>query len=435
MGEGHAAWMQELVSVAVSHYGSLGRLCGRPPVCVPEAEVEASVLLYPGKVCAGGGRLVVSDTGHHRLLVLGAEGGVLEVVGSGQAGWRDGGVDTAMFSSPQGVCVLGGSLYVADTGNHCVRKVDLSSRTVTTVAGTGVQGEDKEGGRRGLEQELASPWDLCPVEDPEGGQGLLIAMAGLHQLWLHALTPLCWWKGACYTAGTTVRVAGSGAEENRNNSYPARAGFAQPSGVAADGAWIYVADSESSTVRRVDRKDGAVKGLCGGEIDPTNLFAYGDTDGEGRTAKLQHPLGVALARDGATLYVADSYNHKVKQVVLSGAKARVSTLAGGLSEPGGLCLSEDGARLYVADTNSHCVRVVEVGSGAVSRLEVVMGGGGEEKGEVVRRSSHRVGGGEGVLDIRASVLEVEGVRLNKEAASTYSLTVDQVSSSLKSASP
>ena len=105
------------------------------------------------------------------------------------------------------------------------------------------------------------------------------------------------------------------------------------------------------------RKDGAVKGLCGGEIDPLNLFAFGDMDGEGRAARLQHPLGVAVGELGV-VYVADSYNHKLKKVEMEGAKARLVTMKEGLNEPGGVCLSHDQQKLYIADTNAHAIQVL-----------------------------------------------------------------------------
>ena len=172
-----------------------------------------------------------------------------------------------------------------------------------------------------------------------------------------------------------VRVVGSGMEENRNNSYPHKAGLAQPSGICCDQDWIYLADSESSTVRKVHRKDGAVKNLCGEERDPTNLFAHGVVDGEGVATKLQHPLGVTLGEQGE-VYIADSYNHKVK--VVTGTKGSVKRVVGGagdnnatqLSGPGGLCVASD--KLYMADTNNNCLKVVDLATGSMQRWDIVM---------------------------------------------------------------
>jgi len=184
--------------------------------------------------------------------------------------------------------------------------------------------------------------------------------------------------------GTCLRFAGSGNEENRNNAYPHKAGFAQPSGLslAPEDPWscLFVADSESSTVRTVSLKDGAVKHLVGGERDPMNLFAFGDVDGEGISAKLQHPLGVTWDKKRNLLYVADSYNHKIK--VVDPKTKNCSTLAGTgdasnvitssftestFNEPGGLCIGENG-QLYVADTNNHQIKVMDLETKTISVL-------------------------------------------------------------------
>ena len=156
-------------------------------------------------------------------------------------------------------------------------QVDLLNKNVTTVAGTGKQGTDKEGGNLGPEQALASPWDLCLIQSQDMANGpdlLIIANAGSHQIWGLALQDLVWWKKQVIEAGRCVRLAGSGAEENRNNSYPTKAAFAQPSGVCsallptADHI-LFIADSESSSVRQLSLKDGSVKALVGGDRDPS----------------------------------------------------------------------------------------------------------------------------------------------------------------------
>jgi len=152
-------------------------------------------------------------------------------------------------------------------------QINLKTKMTETVAGTGRQGSDKEGGERlGKEQSLASPWDVCLTSLPglhEESDMLLIANAGTHQIWGLALKNLTWWKTHRLEAGRCVRIAGSGAEENRNNCYPAKAAFAQPSGLCRGGDIIFVADSESSSIRQMSLKDGAVKSLVGGDRDPS----------------------------------------------------------------------------------------------------------------------------------------------------------------------
>ncbi|KAF2981219.1 hypothetical protein EK904_014570 [Melospiza melodia maxima] len=198
---------------------------------------------------------------------------------------------------------------------------------------------------------------------------LWIAMAGIHQIWALMLEGGKLPKGSDLKKGVCLRFAGSGNEENRNNAYPHKAGFAQPSGLclAPEEPWscLFVADSESSTVR-------------------TNLFAFGDVDGAGINAKLQHPLGVTWDKKRQLLYVADSYNHKIK--VVDPKMKNCATLAGtgeagnvvgssftqsAFNEPGGLCVEQNGRLLYVADTNNHQIKVLDLETKILSMLPIL----------------------------------------------------------------
>ena len=150
--------------------------------------------------------------------------------------------------------------------------------------------------------------------------------------------------------------------------------LAQPSGLALDGINLFFADSETSAIRVAKiGENGRVVTLTG-----TGLFAFGDTDGIGKKAVLQHPQDIASA-PGA-IYIADSYNHKIKRMDLS--TLRVTTLAGdgrqGLvdgdalsarfDEPAGIAYRD--AVVYVTDTNNHRIRKFDVESGEVSTLEL-----------------------------------------------------------------
>uniref|UniRef100_A0A672MKA8 NHL repeat containing 2 n=1 Tax=Sinocyclocheilus grahami TaxID=75366 RepID=A0A672MKA8_SINGR len=303
------------------------------------------------------------------------------------SGRRDGNLSEAQFSSPQGVFIKGDTVYVADTENHLVRKINLSEGKVSTLAGVGVQGTDKEGGAPGPQQPISSPWDVALGN--AGGDILCIAMAGTHQIWALFLEDGKLPKGSDSKKGTCVRFAGSGNEENRNNAYPHKVGLAQPSGLALAPTepWecLFIADSESSTIRSLSLKDGAVKHVVGGERDPLNLFAFGDVDGKGIDAKLQHPLGVSWDEGSSLLYVADSYNHKIKVVDPKTKQCRMlagtgkagnglgpSFLESSFNEPGGLCLGERGKLLYVADTNNHCIKVLDLQTKTVSLFPIVV---------------------------------------------------------------
>ncbi|XP_069011651.1 NHL repeat-containing protein 2 [Embiotoca jacksoni] len=391
VGEGHRDRLMLFTDSALRYYGELGQLKSHTVgIKLYRDSVPASILSFPGKVAIDDGseRLAVADTGHHRVLVVTSSGHLLHVIGGPESGRRDGDLSEASFNSPQGVAIKGDIVYVADTENHLIRKIDLTEGRVSTLAGVGAQGTDKEGGAKGPQQPISSPWDVTlgtagGVED----NVLWIAMAGTHQIWALFLADGKLPKGSESKAGTCVRWAGSGSEENRNNAYPHKAGFAQPSGLAAapEEPWscLYVADSESSTIRTLALKDGAVKLLVGGERDPLNLFAFGDVDGKGVEAKLQHPLGVAWATEQSLLYVADSYNHKIKVVDPKAKQCR--TLAGTgeagdalgpdfnkscFNEPGGICVGDGGKLLYVADTNNHQVKVLDLASKTVSLFHV-----------------------------------------------------------------
>lgn len=348
---------QPLVDAMLAEFRAKGMMDRRPIPSRPMSAPETP-LLFPGKVLAdeASGRLFVADTGHHRIVVAGLDGMVQRIVG-GRKGFQDGADDEAAFDGPQGMALDGEQLYLADTGNHAVRRLDLATWRVTTVAGTGELGRRvKEG--PGQFTPLRSPWGLSA----QGGV-LYIAMAGSHQLWV--FDPI---------SGQLYRYAGSGREALVDGSL-ARATFAQPSGLSSDGRRLYVADSETSAIRVVDLPGAAdqVRTLVG-----QGLFDYGDADGTGDQVRLQHPLDVAVDPARDTLYIADSYNNKVKQQDL--LSTRTLSLLGdgrsGLGDGGGVTasfwepegLSLIPGRLYVADTNNHAIRVVDLSTLRVSTL-------------------------------------------------------------------
>ena len=332
-GEGNRDTLDRAIAAALEEGRARGALAQAPLRIERERSVRAATgLAFPGKVLADprGGRLFVADSNHNRIVVAtlpdrDGRSRLLRVVTG--------------FNHPQGLALSGETLYVADTENHLIRAVDLASGEVRTVAGTGVQGYDRSGGRKGTEQALNSPWDLA-VE----GSTLYVAMAGPHQLWRIDL-PM----------GFARAFVGSGRENIVDGPAEACA-LAQPSGLALAGNYLYFADSEVSAVRRVDLAAEQVETLIG-----RGLFDFGDVDGAFEDARLQHPLGVAVWRK--RVLVADTYNHKIKEIDVEARTIR--TLAGdgrpgterggrlALFEPGGLHAADD--VLYVADTNNHRV--------------------------------------------------------------------------------
>jgi thiol-disulfide isomerase/thioredoxin len=363
-GEGNREALDQAIAQTLAEARAAGTLASAPLKLEREQSVRAATgLAFPGKVLADPKRkrLFIADSNHNRIVVASlpdaaGRSSLIRAIGSGSVGRDDGPADRATFHHPQGLALMDSTLLVADTENHLVRAVDLDAWTVRTVAGTGVQGYDRAGGKLGTKQVLNSPWDLA-VE----GSTCYIAMAGPHQIWRLDLP-----MGLCRA------FAGSG-RENIVDGPVETAALAQPSGLTLAGNFLYFADSEVSAVRRIDLAAERVETLVG-----RGLFDYGDIDGPLEGARLQHPLGVAMW--GGKILIADTYNHKIKE--LDPEAGRIRTLLGtgkpgaqaddrlGLFEPGGLHAADN--VLYIADTNNH--RVVRVALPDLAWSEVTIEG-------------------------------------------------------------
>lgn len=360
-GEGVYEAMRPAIAGMIAEFDAKGMIDRTPLRLTPERERRPpSLLAFPGKVLADsrGGRLFIADTSHNRVIVADlATYAVQTVIGSGAAGLRDGTFAEAAFNWVHGMSLGadGETLYIADTGNHAVRAADLRNGTVTTVAGTGQQNRDWRNRLRGgaaLETPLNSPWD---VHYQDGV--VYIAMAGPHQLWALDLAN-----------GQVAPFVGSGREGIVDGAL-LESELAQPSGIIGTEGVLYFTDAESSAVRKVDLREGRVQTIVG-----TGLFDFGDVDGIGDAVRLQHALGLTLGSDGK-LYVADTYNHKIK--VIDPVTRESRTLLGNGAgfrdgadpqfwEPGGISYAD--GRLYVADTNNDAIRVLDLATLTVSTL-------------------------------------------------------------------
>jgi thiol-disulfide isomerase/thioredoxin len=308
-----------------------------------------------------GSCLFIADSGHNRIVVSTIEGEVLHVIGTGKPGLTDGDFAEAEFFAPQGMAFDADTqiLYVADTENHAIRKIDFTTERVETVAGTGEQSHEiGTHSGKGLETQLNSPWDLERV-----GNRLFIAMAGSHQIWEMQLD-----------TGMIATYAGNGRESCVDGNLTESA-FSQPSGLATDRSQLFVADSEISSIRAIGiDEDPEVRTVCGsGE-----LFGFGDKDGRAEEVRLQHCLGVEYAQN--YLWVADTYNHKIKRIDHRGGMC-ITMIGDGTAglvdakglnarffEPSGL--SAIGPHLFIADTNNHVIRRVELDTLIVTTLNL-----------------------------------------------------------------
>src|SRR6516162_8139846 len=352
-GEGQLKKLDLAIGQLVREFKAKGKLKQTPITFKLEKEQIQGPLFFPGKVLAdqASNRLFIADSTNNRIVITDLNGKKIAVAGTGKEAKKDGSFAEAMFSDPQGMALDGNTLYVADRKNHSIRALDLKAETVSTVAGVGEQ--DREGRDRAgpaLKTGLNSPWDLL-LHDKK----LYIAMAGHHQIWTLDLAK-----------ERVAPFAGNGREDIGDGPLN-DSSFAQPSGLASDGKNLYVADSEISAIRALplDGK-GEVRTIVG-----EGLFEFGDVNGQGNKVRLQHALGVAF-RNGK-LYVADTYNSKIK--LIDPEKRTCETFKGepsgwlspgSFNEPGSLTFA--GNKLYVADTNAHRIRVIDMDTGALTTL-------------------------------------------------------------------
>lgn len=335
-------------------------------------------LSFPGNICVAQPNhaeqpyLFIADSSNHRIVITTLTGQWIDSIGTGASGWTDGPGHRAQFCYPQGMAWDDATqqLYIADSGNHVVRVLNWQTEMqaesqeppgqlsaqgpqVRTIAGTGQQSRflHPHGGQAKA-VALNSPWDLALVD-----RHLFIAMAGTHQIWRLALE-----SGQCET------YAGSGAEGWADGAL-LRAAFAQPSGLATDGNELFVADAETSSIRAVGLgavelgKNPQVRTVCGSGM----LFGWGDRDGSGEDVRLQHCLGLSYHQ--GFLWVADTYNHRIKRVNPNTGDCQTHHGTGqagyrdGLdsaamfAEPSGMGHWEDS--LLIADTNNHRIRRIE----------------------------------------------------------------------------
>lgn len=343
VARGSGEGLYEAVDAAVTALAKAARekkgLNEKPFDYRSDADSSTSPLRFPGKVVSDPktGTMFVADSTNHRVFAADSGGKVLWIAGNGKAGDADGPLEAARFNDPQGMALVGTRLFVADRKNHKIKAIDLGAKTVATVSGNGVQGQDRLGGGPAIRAGLNSPWDLLAL-----GNKLYVAMAGFHQIWEMDLT-----------ANTIKRFAGNGRETLVDGPL-AQSCFAQPSGLATDGKSLFVADSETSSVRAVDLDPAGKVGTLVG----THLFKFGDEDGVGDAVLLQHALGVAWS--GTRLFVADTYNGKIK--VIDPATRKCETFLGGFSEPGGIWHAN--GKLLVADTNAHEIVEVDIATKA-----------------------------------------------------------------------
>jgi thiol-disulfide isomerase/thioredoxin/sugar lactone lactonase YvrE len=314
-----------------------------PKLPLQPIAAKTRALATPGGVAVSPALVAIADTGHNRIVLADHAGKLVAIVGSGCAGRADGDYAHAQFNRPHGLAFHDGALYVADTDNQLIRRIDLAHKTVTTIAGSGERGFAITGDFPARSAVLNSPWDVAWA-----GDKLYVSMAGDHQIWRY--------DPARQTIGPW---AGTG-EEGLRDGARGDAQFAQPSGMSVHGDTLYETDPESSSVRAIALPEGKVTTLVG-----RGLFDFGMRNGSANDALLQHAEAVAWNAD--SLYIADTFNNALRKLDL--ATHQVGTVAALLDRPLAVAaLAPD--TLLVAEGDASRIGAVHLPDGKVTPWKV-----------------------------------------------------------------
>ena len=309
-----------------------------------EAELP---LRFPAGLVVTPQLLYVADSGHHRILECNHAGRILRQFGSGDRDFVDGTIGAAAFRRPHGICLLRDVLYVADTGNHAIRRINLRSGDVDTLCGNGRVGTPVEGPISDPRSvSLDGPRAVAAVHDQ-----LFIALSGDNRIWSYDLG----------RAQLTYR-AGSGelAVRDGTSTYAA---FAQPVALAAVQQTLYVCDAAGSAIRSLQLRDDSVQTLVG-----QGPWQFGHADGARTIAQLQDPQAIALDPDAPLLWIADTGNDRLRSLRLGGGDLTTHALSQPLHAPAGIAVCE--GSVWIADTDAHAVLRVNPQTGEVRHLPI-----------------------------------------------------------------
>lgn len=360
-GEGIYEGFDKIIKEMSLEFKEKGLLNLNPISSIEPSEISKSCsrLCFPGKLIVNdkGTELFVSDTSNNRIIRIDIQKNqIIEIIGKGVAGYKDGKFKEAKFNYPQGLALNNEELYIADSGNHSIRIANLKTKMVQTIAGTGEQAKTINVPGKGTQVAFNSPWDITILN-----KNLYITMRGTHQIWILNLSTL-----------EAEVFAGTGSENIFDGNLNL-ASLAQPTSITRDDIKIYFLDSEVSAVRSVGiRTSQKVKTIIG-----KGLFEFGDIDGLALRARLQFPMGISYG--SGKLYIADTFNNKIKQLDLDNNE--ITTIAGtgkvgsqnGISsessffEPTGIAVFKN--LIYVSDTNNHKIRILDMNTNTVSNYD------------------------------------------------------------------
>ena len=293
----------------------------------------------PRGVAIDSTNLYVADFANHRIRQINLATGVVSTLAGGTQGFLDGTGTAAQFNGPVGLASDGTNLYVADANNNRIRQVIIATGVVTTLAGDGIAAF-LDG--TGTAAQFSQPFTIAL-----NGGNLYVADANNHRI-----------RQIVIATGVVTTLAGDGTAASLDGTGTA-ARFSVPAGITSDGTNLYVTQFGVSDIRQIVIATGVVTTIAG---DGTNGFL----DGTGTAARFNRPRD--LVTDGTTLFIVDTGNHRIRRMVI--ATGVVTTLAGsgaaGFMDGAGtaaqfsspFAIAAGSAGLYVADVFNHRVREI-----------------------------------------------------------------------------
>jgi sugar lactone lactonase YvrE len=291
-------------------------------------------LCFPAGVVATDNAIYVADSGHHRVLECDLGGRIRRQYGCGDPGALDGDAESASLCDPAGLTLHHGTLFVADRGNDCVRRIDVRSGQITT-----------------LDARADGDRPLSPQAIVASGEQLLVTAARDNRVWRYDLQ-----------SGQGKIIAGSG-QLGVHDGVGAEAAFAQPTGLAAREQRIYVCDAAGSAVRVLNARTMRVDTVLG-----QGPWTFGNADGRRADARLQAPAALALDPENPLLWIADTGNDCLRTLKLGGDEVATVPLSQSLHSPEAMAFGA--GALWLADRDAHRILRIAPATGDVSVVPV-----------------------------------------------------------------
>ncbi len=312
---------------------------------VPENTAQSGPRLdFPAGLATDGAAVYVSNSRNNTVDKIDLASHSISLL-AGQlfkAGIADGTGASAQLSSPSGLALIGENLYLVDTNNSTLRKIALPAGTVTTLAGSpNLPGTDDG---KGSVAHFNLPTQIAA--DPNGSR-LFVTDSGSSSIRMISVPDM-----VVKTIGGQVGEGGEG----KVDGPPSKSKFNRPRGCATDGKFLYISDTGNNLIRKIDLSTMTASAVAGSGEE-------GDKNGAAAEAQFNNPG--AMATDGTTLYVLDADNHAIRKINLASNEVSTLTLVNG-HIGSGCALSKDGHTLYFSDTTENAVQQVDTSNGNVT---------------------------------------------------------------------